>query len=810
MNGAAKEAQGQQADSVRTWSPASEPELSLAAESGFFRAMLSPGLLQLLVRVEPAAGDAKNQSAGTLFVRRSGSAGGGSPIVLRNDGWQRVTVFYGPGAWKGGQPPSVTLAAPGFVGTLSVASATHSAWPVGPGMSDAQLLGRLDLTRPELAAVRERTTAGDIPGATAALIRHFRTRKRPVWELPALPADTAGIEAAKLAADKVLRGETTMLSNSYIYPNGVIDWHFDPTKGGKFQTNEWIWSMNRHECASKLMLAYRLTGETRYVDYWAGLVRGWAREVPVLSTEWSGAPGSGWRLIEAGLRMGQFWPDAWGAFASSPALPDDVLIMMVKAFWEHGEFLARQPVVRGNFYVLGTAGLYTLASLLPEFSDAGRWRGEAIAGLRKYVMENTESDGGWYERSPSYHQWLVEKTATVLRMARLNGQLDGIPRDFRSHLSLMAEWNVRLSLPDRTVPALNDSSRLDLEKICAEAMRAEHPESGILKWGAVLAAGNQPGKPLLPASELMSSGYAVMRTSWAPDASCLIFDVGPMGGGHGHLDALNIIYAAGGKTALFDNTGGTYTASPFRAWAVSTASHNTVMVDGANQHRPKDSPQDPAGKLPADTPAPVFAETPGGIYASGWHVGGFGKDGAIPVRHRREIFFTTAGGAAVVCDTLMPKDTAEHSYDLRWHALTTRWQGGGAQQAVVPEMDGKPLLAVVPLEPPDEVLTSSGESEPQVLGWDLPKSTPPVPALTIRHLRKAAGPVVFLTVLVPGSLLANNTLPVVTGNSADGWRVNCGDGRAPLVVRLDAKEGYSKCRIEGGLLPAPVDFLRKP
>ena len=774
--------------------------------------MLPPGLVQLLVRVEPAAADAKNPpaAAGNLLVRRSGSAMGGSPIELRGDGWQRVTVFYGPGAWKGGQPPSITLAAPGFVGALSVASATHSAWPVGPGMSDAQLLGRLDLTRPELTTVRKLYNVGNVPDATAALIQHFRTRKRPVWELPALPTDSAGVESAKLAADKVVRGETAMLSNSYDYPNGKIDWHFDPTKSGKFQTNEWIWSMNRHECASKLMLAYRLTGDPRYVDCWSELVRSWTREVPVLSTEWSGAPGAGWRLIEAGLRMGQFWPDAWGAFASSPALPDDVLLMMVKAFWEHGEFLARQPVVRGNFYVMGTSGLYTLASLFPEFSDADRWRGEAIAGLRKYVMENTESDGGWYERSPSYHQWLVEKTATVMRMARLNGQLDEISRDFLDHLALMAEWNVRLSLPDRTVPALNDSARQDLEKICADAIRAEHPESAILKWGAGLAVGSLPGIPLLPASELMPSGYAVMRTSWAPDASCLIFDVGPMGGGHGHLDALNIIYAAGGKTALFDNTGGTYTASPFRAWAVSTASHNTVMVDGESQHRPKDSPQDPVGKLPVDTPTPVFMDTPGGIYASGWHVGGFGKDGAIPVRHRREIFFTTADGVAVICDTLIPKDTFEHSHDLRWHALTTRWQGGGAQEVVVPEKDGKPLLAVIPLKPLDEVRTDSSVSEPQILGWDLPKSTPPTPALTIRHLRKATGPVTFLTVLVPGSMLAKGTLPVVTGSSAGGWRVNSGDGRAPLLVRLDSGEGYSNCRIEGGLLPSPVDFLRTP
>jgi Heparinase II/III-like protein len=282
----------------------------------------------------------------------------------------------------------------------------------------------------------------------------------------------------------------------------------------------------------------------------------------------------------------------------------------------------------------------------------------------------------------------------------------------------------------------------------------------------------------------------MIRTSWRSDASFLLFDVGPMGGWHGHLDALNLVYAPDGVMTVFDSTGGTYSASPFRTWAVSTASHNAVLVDGLNQFRPKDFTTDPVGQLPAATPKPVFQVGAGGVYACGWHVGGFGKDARCLVRHRREIGFRTTDGVVVVVDTLTPEDGHSHRYDLRWQLQTPTWQSSPDGRIILPQREGRTLMAVVPLVGGEEVHADSAVTTPEILGWDVLKSAAPVPALTVRHLRRSAGQIRFVTALIPGSLIGRMWPTVEVGK--DGWRITLDGCRDPLAIRLD-----EQCRIGG-------------
>jgi hypothetical protein len=800
-----------QAVAPRVWAPALAPELTLDESSGYLRTAQPPGFAQLLVRI---AGNAAAEA--TLVVSRPGDAASARSIRIQGDGWQRITLVYGRLGWSATNPLSVVISAPDFAGSVAFAPANDPAWPSGSGLSDAQLLNRLDLARPELAEVRTRYDTGDIPGAIAALARHFRTRVAPIWDLPELPAGEQDKANVKDQADRWVRGEVRMLNNAHTYPQGAIDWYLDPTVGGPNQTHEWIWSMNRHEGATPLLAAWRLTGDRVYLDTWAKTVRDWAQAMPVPGTPWRG-PGSGWRLIEAGLRMGEFWPYAWTGFSRSEALSDADLILMVKCFWEHGEFLYRQPRERGNFYVLGTTGLHALSTIFPEFKTSPTWRRHAAAELMAYVLPNTETDGGWYERSPSYHQWIVNKIVLVLRASRQNGCADDFPVSFRRHVEKMAEWNVRISTPEGRVSALNDSSRLSLRAVATPLVLDEFPVNPVLKWAGASARSSKG--PPLPPSEIIASGYTLLRTSWAKDAAYALFDVGPMGGGHGHLDALNLIYAPQGSIVLFDGTGGTYNRSAFRPWSVSTASHNTVMVDGANQFRPKDTPEDPVGKLPADTPAPVLVESSAALYAAGWHVGGYRKDGEIKVRHRREIVMLKSNVLTLVIDTMTPADALPHTYDLRWHALATKWtqHGSPAGAVVVPTDDGKALLGIIPLQPVDKVEARSGVTEPELLGWDVGKgspgdvvkSGPPVPALTVRHLRTATGPMQFVTVLAPARLLGAG-VPKVTARDG-GWLVDLGKGAPPWIVKLSPATATARspwCRIGGGDLRKSIEVKR--
>ena len=783
---------------AHTWDTAQETQIGLATDSPYVR-IQSPGILELLLRQDGG-------SEITLTIRRDDRPTGGQRFKVRPNGWQRIALPLALFGVKADTKQGFVLSAPDLTSTIRIAHKDDPVWPNGTGMSDGQLLDRIDLDRPELSAVREHRSAGDEAGAMRELAHYFRTRSNGRWTLP--PAPLAGDEASRAvkAGDLVVQGRFTMLANDHTFPDGVIDWNLDPTAGTSLQTNEWVWSMNRHEIASTLLAAYRADPQPAYPRAWAQAVRSWLIAMPVPAVDWQ-IPGSGWRYIEAGLRMGEFWPNAWSGFLASPEISDADLLGMVKSFWEHAEFLSRHESGMNNHFVVGRTGLYVAATLFPEFREAEAWRIASARILHDFVQAKTDADGGWYERSPSYHRWLVQKICLVFNVARLNGREGDFSPAFRTLAQRMAEWGVHLSAPDRIVPALNDSSRDGLDLLCAESIRAEFPSSPVLSWGAALAAG-QPAEPApLPPCELLAdSGYGVMRTSWATKASFLLFDVGPMGGGHGHYDALNLIYAADGAMTIFDTSGGPYNASRFRTWAKSTAAHNCVLVDGCGQNRPKETTEDPLGLLPVDTPKPLFVASTGGIYACGWHVGGFGKDGSIEVRHRREICFATVGGLAVVIDTLTPTDQQPHAYDLRWQIDTTTWNTDASKQIILPERAGRRLMALVPLAGGIEVRADSGISEPEILGWDvgrkiLGKSQPPTPALTVRHRRSAAGETTFITALIPASML-DSAMPQVIA-SAGGWSVACADGQAPLRIEVGPS-----CRISGGGLPTTLVFER--
>ena len=62
----------------------------------------------------------------------------------------------------------------------SAAPATGAA-AAGPRLSDAQFFQMLDLSRPDMAAVKAAAEKSDWPAATRALAEHLRSRKTPHW-----------------------------------------------------------------------------------------------------------------------------------------------------------------------------------------------------------------------------------------------------------------------------------------------------------------------------------------------------------------------------------------------------------------------------------------------------------------------------------------------------------------------------------------------------------------------------------------------------------------------------------------------------
>src|SRR5690606_15235854 len=82
------------------------------------------------------------------------------------------------------------------------------------------------------------------------------------------------------------------------------------------------------------------------------------------------------------------------------------------------------------------------------------------------------------------------------------------------------------------------------------------------------------------------AGQLVMRSGYDVDAHWAFFDIGPWGTGHQHNDKLHLSVSAFGRDLLVDGGRFAYRGSladKFRRYAVGSASHNVVLIDGNGQ-----------------------------------------------------------------------------------------------------------------------------------------------------------------------------------------------------------------------------------
>ena len=94
--------------------------------------------------------------------------------------------------------------------------------------------------------------------------------------------------------------------------------------------------------------------------------------------------------------------------------------------------------------------------------------------------------------------------------------------------------------------------------------------------------------PVRESVNFPASGYAILRAR-APGRGVeevqVLLQYGPHGGGHGHLDKLNVVLYANGRVQAPDLGICNYSLPESHNWFRQTVSHNTVVVDQVSQHR---------------------------------------------------------------------------------------------------------------------------------------------------------------------------------------------------------------------------------
>ena len=233
-------------------------------------------------------------------------------------------------------------------------------------------------------------------------------------------------------------------------------------------------------------------------------------------------------------------------------------------------------------------------------------------GFNALLERSVRSDGLFWEGSIGY---AIGTIGDVLCLTEAAWHA-GIDLYRHPRLRGLFAAPVRLGFPDGTYPAVGDDhfgrSLKEVFGTLAEVYYARTRDEDVrpllvagrvsegderargLRRGYVaplwLAPFWQPPErpPVRESVNFPASGYAILRAR-APDRDAeevqLLLQYGPHGGGHGHLDKLNLVLYANGRVQAPDLGICNYSLPESHNWFRQTVSHNTVVVDQVSQHR---------------------------------------------------------------------------------------------------------------------------------------------------------------------------------------------------------------------------------
>ncbi len=627
----------------------------------------------------------------------------------------------------------------------------------GPAVSESQALSALNLDAPGMEAVKAAAQSGSLEAAKQAYLDYRRSACPAKFKL--MPSDKPAKAEAQTdeVGDEIL-SHVIKDRNYRFYTEPVdmgkeFDWTRNPlAPTDPAYTQEWTWCViSRMHFLENISKAYWKTLDEKYANEGVALLVDFIRKNNRFKKLAPGEP-SLWRTLDASGRMTGMWPAAYNRFLGSPAFTPEVQWLYLRSILDHANLLKKgleTPGRNGNWVASECFGLFTIGVLFPELKDAKAWRDFALTRLVEEANCTVPADGYEAELTPNYHYFALSSLTGPMKLARLN-QLE-VPEIFRTKVLAMYQAPVVVMDQSGSVVATNDSPVYNAAKQAKEGLQLLGDNDPLLSWAA---SGGKEGKPLPTSTMLPYAGFYAMRGGWQPNDAFLFFRAGPTGTAHQHEDMLEVVLKAWNKTLLMEPGSYTYDHSNWRRYAIGTASHNTVIVDGKWQHRGANKPP-----VTEAVKNPWYA-TPLFDYVSGCYNGGYQEnvynsaaqyspekwigEKDFSVSHTRRVLFLKPY-YALLLDTL--DGTGSHQYDAHFH-----------MDAPSAKLDPATLVAVsqnpqdeaqVALYPLDKAGLSAeivqGQNEP-ILGW-YPAQHRAIPTVRFRKTQEA--PAVFATFLYP-------------------------------------------------------------
>ena len=429
--------------------------------------------------------------------------------------------------------------------------------------------------------------------------------------------------AAIRSADVICAHSFDLLGSGPTLLGPKIDWHRDFKSGFRWDPRAFFarlrygdtpgtdvkvpWELSRFQHLPTLGKAYWFTGEERYAAEFVAELTDWMDEnLPEFGVNW---------ICSMDIAIRAFnWVWGYVFFQEAPQVTPAFRRRLAGSLLAHGRHIRRNlergaDGITSNHYLANLVGLVGLGFACPAFREAQAWREFSLAETFQEIERQVHPDGGDYESSIPYHRLVTEMFLAVAILCRRNGVTP--PEPFLERLRSMLDFILWYTKPNGLAPQVGDADDGRLHILADYGAWDPRDHRHLLAtggaffqrddWAAAAGerteeaiwqmAGSHRRRPRAAATSVGSrafpdSGIYLMREK----ELYLLITCGAVGtrgiGNHKHNDALSFELHADGQDLIVDS--GSYLYTPEPAWRNcfrSTAAHNTVMVDDAEQNR---------------------------------------------------------------------------------------------------------------------------------------------------------------------------------------------------------------------------------
>ncbi len=393
------------------------------------------------------------------------------------------------------------------------------------------------------------------------MLFYTRILHRFKWYRDSYLSCATGSEPFKIVQFPYIRPANTDVSSidsgNFCFLNRYSELGIPTNWNPSSETKLWIYNLHYFDYVRSIALLQNDQLDGKPYALFRRLVCEWIASCPVAAPR-------AWDSYPISLRLSN-WLRAYTAFFNELESDRHFSRKLRKSMYTQTIFLEKhlEYEVLNNHLLENGRALWLMGRFF-QGADADRWRAKGLSILMDGLRDDFYADGGHDERSPMYHQIMLDvyqEMVDIIEMAN-----EHVPDYLVSRVSDIKKWLTNVLHPDGDLALFNDCA-FDIAGAPSDFIdSASPPEYGL--------------------TALLDSGFFVIRDQ--ENQNFMMFDCGSMGpdhrNGHGHCGALSFEMSISGQRFIVDSGVSDYHGDiKWRDYFRSTRAHNTVVIDGQEQ-----------------------------------------------------------------------------------------------------------------------------------------------------------------------------------------------------------------------------------